>query len=64
MTTGKPMCDRWYERAGSYRPWHFHVEGCTCGANAHYLPGQHGAHCAIRLNWDRDNLPAAGDAER
>ena len=20
---GTPMCDRWYERAGDYRPWHY-----------------------------------------
>ena len=22
---GTPMCDRWYERAGDYRPWERHV---------------------------------------
>jgi hypothetical protein len=54
--TSKPMCERWYERAGSYRPWHVITQGCTCGTSAHALPERHGDHCPVRQNHVRTEL--------
>ena len=56
MATARPMCQSWYERAGDYRPWHFRAEGCTCRANAHRLPEQHGEHCPVYKNWLRADM--------
>ena len=67
MTASRPMCQSWYERAGSYRPWHYHVEGCTCGRNAHHLPEHHGTHCPVYVSGVRADLLARltpGDPER
>lgn len=65
--TSKPMCERWYERAGSYRPWHRDVPGCTCGVTAHHLPGQHDMTCPVRQAYVRREQPAIfipGEPER
>jgi hypothetical protein len=62
-----PMCQSWYEQAGKYRPWHYHVEGCTCGMNAHALPEQHGKHCPKYMTPDQRELLAkltTGEPER
>lgn len=67
MATARPMCWAWYERAGDYRPWHFHAEGCTCGMNAHALPGQHATACPVNPEHDAEllaQLTGPGDAER
>lgn len=56
---GRPMCWSWYERAGSYRPWHDRAEGCTCGAGAHAASWQHREDCPLFAS-----EIATGDAER
>lgn len=58
MTTSQPMCDRWYERAGNYRPWHRDVPGCSCGVSAHYLPEQHARTCPAYMTPDQRELLA------
>jgi hypothetical protein len=50
------MCDRWYTRAGDYRPWDVHVEGCRCAIPAACLESAHGKHCPVRQHYDRELL--------
>jgi len=53
----QPMCGRWYERAGEYRPWMTGSDpGCRCGVSPHALPYQHGGHCPVRQDYDRKRL--------
>lgn len=51
LPAGKPMCDRWYERAGDYRPWQKRAWQCKCGISPHGLPYQHGEHCPVYRYW-------------
>jgi hypothetical protein len=54
---GTPMCDRWYEHAGDYRPWHGHQDAsCTCGLNVHYPDSEHDLSCPVRQNHARHRL--------
>ena len=68
LPRGTPMCERWYERAGNYRPWHRDVPGCICGVTAHHPPEQHGTNCPVyHQYWSRQEMPGkltAGEPER
>lgn len=48
---GTPMCARWYELAGEYRPWQARAWQCRCGVSPHALPEQHGKHCPVYRFW-------------